>query len=300
MTGTRTADRAGVPSVAEGQQESLEHRLHPVPPGARAQATAQRRWWRRRASECVWRRVLVLGGTSEIAEALVHELARTQASDVVLAGRDELRMRDVAKRLLAGGCASVRVLNGLDASALASHREILARAFELLGAVDLVILAVGVLGERGGLPQDIAGALEVLDVNALGGASLVMESARALREQRGGTLVVLSSLAAERPRRANAVYGASKAALDGLSQGLADELRPAGVRIMVVRPGFVHTRMTRDLPVPPLACSPQTVAEATIRGLQRGAQTVWAPPALRWAGIAMRIMPRALYRRLSV
>jgi decaprenylphospho-beta-D-erythro-pentofuranosid-2-ulose 2-reductase len=192
------------------------------------------------------------------------------------------------------------VLGGLDASAVGSHRAILAQAFGMLGEVDLVILAVGVLGERGGLPDDIAAALEVLQVNALGSSSLVMESARALSGRGGGTLVVLSSLAAERPRRANVVYSASKAALDGLSQGLADALRLAGVRIVVVRPGFVYTRMTSGLPPPPLACSPETVAKATVRGLNGGAQTVWAPPALRWAGIAMRLMPRALFRRLSL
>jgi decaprenylphospho-beta-D-erythro-pentofuranosid-2-ulose 2-reductase len=244
--------------------------------------------------------VLVLGGTSEIAEAIVRELALDRACDVVLAGRDEAALGTVSERLRAAGCASAEVLGGLDASAVASHRAILARAFELLGQVDLVIVAVGVLGERGGLPDDIAAALEVLEVNVVGSSSLVMESARALREQGGGTLVVLSSLAAERPRRANAVYSASKAALDGLSQGLADALRPAGVRILVVRPGFVHTRMTSGLPTPPFACSPQTVAQATVRGLNRGAQTVWAPPALRWAGVAMRLMPRPLFRRLSL
>jgi decaprenylphospho-beta-D-erythro-pentofuranosid-2-ulose 2-reductase len=243
---------------------------------------------------------VVLGGTSEIAEAIVRHLAVGQACDVALVGRDVAGLKRVSERLLAAGCASAHVLGGLDASAVASHRAILARAFELLGEVDLVILAVGVLGERGGLPEDIAAALEVLEVNALGSSSLVLESARALSERGGGTLVVLSSLAAERPRRANVVYSASKAALDGLSQGLADALRPAGVRIVVVRPGFVHTRMTSGLPAPPFACSPQTVANATVRGLNRGAQTVWAPAALRWAGIAMRLMPRALFRRLSL
>jgi decaprenylphospho-beta-D-erythro-pentofuranosid-2-ulose 2-reductase len=241
-----------------------------------------------------------LGGTSEIAEAIVRELAAGRACDVALVGRDDAGLGKVSERLIAAGCASAHVLGGLDASAVASHRAILARAFELLGDVDLVIVAVGVLGERGGLPEDIAGALDVLEVNTLGGSSLVMESARALTQRGGGTLVVLSSLAAERPRRANVVYSASKAALDGLSQGLADALRPAGVRIVVVRPGFVRTRMTSGLPAPPFACSPQTVAEATVRGLNRGAQTVWAPPALRWAGMAMRLMPRALFRRLSL
>jgi decaprenylphospho-beta-D-erythro-pentofuranosid-2-ulose 2-reductase len=271
------------PSGSEGQADSLTSPADDGP-GAGVQRS----------------RVVVLGGTSEIAEAIVRELAAGQACEVALAGRDEAGLRKVSERLLTAGCASARVLGGMDASAVASHRAIVARAFELLGGVDLVILAVGVLGERGGLPEDIGAALDVLEVNALGSSSLVMESARALSERGGGTMVVLSSFAAERPRRANVVYSASKAALDGLSQGLADALRPAGVRILVVRPGFVRTRMTSGLPAPPLACSPQTVAEATVRGLDRGAQTVWAPPALRWAGIAMRLMTRALFRRLSL
>jgi decaprenylphospho-beta-D-erythro-pentofuranosid-2-ulose 2-reductase len=204
------------------------------------------------------------------------------------------------QRLASAGCERVQTLAGLEAGATTSHRALVTRAFELVGEVDLVILAVGVLGERGGLPEDIAGALDVLEVNVVGTGSLLMESARELRERGRGTLVVLSSIAAERPRRANAVYGASKAALDGLSQGLADALRPAGVRVMVVRPGFVHTRMTHGLPAPPLACSPETVAQATVRGLERGAGTVWAPRALRWVALAIRLLPRPIFRRLSL
>jgi decaprenylphospho-beta-D-erythro-pentofuranosid-2-ulose 2-reductase len=243
---------------------------------------------------------VVLGGTSEIAQAIVRELTDGCFCEVVLVGRDERSLQRVSGQLEATSHVRTQTVAGLEASAVASHRAIVTRAFELLGHVDLVIVAVGVLGERGGLPEDIPSALDVLAVNVLGGGSLVMESARALRERGAGTLVVLSSLAAERPRRTNAVYGASKAALDGLSQGLADELRPSGVRIVVVRPGFVRTRMTRSLPVPPLACSAETVARATVRGIDRGAQTVWAPPALRWVGMLMRVMPRALFRRLSV
>lgn len=199
----------------------------------------------------------------------------------------------------AAGCARVETL-ALEASAPESHRAVLARGIELLGGVDLVILAVGVLGERGGLPEDLRGAVEVLDVNVVGAGSLLLESARALRERGSGTVVVLSSVAAERPRAANAVYCASKAGLDALAQGLADALALTGVRVMVVRPGFVKTRMTRGLPVPPLATDPETVARVTVRGLQRGAQTVWAPAALRWVMALVRLLPRPLFRRLPL
>jgi decaprenylphospho-beta-D-erythro-pentofuranosid-2-ulose 2-reductase len=215
-------------------------------------------------------------------------------------GREAQTLQQAAERLRAAGCGRVQTLAGLEATDPASHRETLAQAFTRLAGVELVIVAVGALGERGGLPDDIGGALEVLSVNVVGAGSLVMESARVLREQGGGTLVVLSSLAAERPRRSNAVYSASKAALDGLSQALADELGEAGIRVVVVRPGFVRTRMTHGLPVPPFASTPDAVAKATVQGLSRGRQTVWAPPAMRWLGLAMRLMPRPLFRRLSL
>jgi decaprenylphospho-beta-D-erythro-pentofuranosid-2-ulose 2-reductase len=249
------------------------------------------------------RRVLVLGGTSEIAAAIVRELAARGPCEVALAGRDEEGLRGAAEQLRRAGCARVETL-ALQARETEGHRAALECGIELLGGVDVVILAVGVLGERGGwdgrAPVDVRGAVEVLDVNVLGAGSLLMESARALRERGSGTIVVLSSVAAERPRAANAVYCASKAGLDALAQGLADALASTAVRVMVVRPGFVRTRMTRGLPVPPLATDPETVARATVRGLERGAQTVWAPAVLRWAMAVVRLLPRPLFRRLPL
>ncbi len=246
-----------------------------------------------------FRRVLVLGGTSEIAAAIVRALAASGPCEVALAGRDEDGLHGAAGRLRKAGCGRVETL-ALEAFETESHRAALARGIELLDGLDLVILAVGVLGERGGLPQDVAGAVEVLEVNTVGAGSLLLESARALRERGHGTIVVLSSVAAERARAANAVYCASKAGLDALAQGLADALASTGVRVMVVRPGFVRTRMTRGLPVPPLATDPETVARATVRGLRRGAQTVWAPAALRWVMAIVRLLPRPLFRRLPL
>ncbi len=259
-------------------------------------------------------RVLVLGGTSEIAAAIVRELAADSPCEVVLAGRDEERLRGAAQGLLREGCRRVETipLEAIPVKAFPlgasrpvsarpdSHREILARGIELLGGVDLVILAVGVLGERGGLPEDVSAAVEVLEVNVVGAGSLLLESVRALREQGQGAVVVLSSVAAERPRAANAVYCAAKAGLDALAQGLADALAGTGVHVLVVRPGFVRTRMTRGLPVPPLATDPQTVARLTVRGLRRGAQTVWAPAALRWVMLVLRVLPRPIFRRLPL
>jgi decaprenylphospho-beta-D-erythro-pentofuranosid-2-ulose 2-reductase len=247
--------------------------------------------------------VLVLGGTSEIATAIVRELAaRGGAAEVVLAGRDEAGLQRTARQLQDAGCASVQTvaLHAGSTPAVGEHGAVIERASELLGGIDLVILAVGVLGERGGLPADIDGAVDVLSVNVVGAGSLLLHSARALREQGSGTIAVLSSVAAERPRASNAVYCASKAGLDALARGLGDALASSGVRVMVVRPGFVTTRMTRGLAVPPLATDPQTVARVTVGGLQRGAETVWAPGGLRWVMAIVRLLPRPLFRRLGI
>jgi decaprenylphospho-beta-D-erythro-pentofuranosid-2-ulose 2-reductase len=244
------------------------------------------------------RRVVVLGGTYEIALAIVRQLQRGAPREVALLGRDRAALSSCAQELRAAGCPRVVELE-LDALETDRHAECVERAFTELGGADIVVLAVGVLGERGGLPQDVAGAVEVMQVNLVGAGSLLIHAARRLREQGGGTIVVLSSVAAERPRRANAVYGASKAGLDALAQGLADDLHEQGVRVLVVRPGFVHTRMTRGLDPAPLASTPEAVAGAVVDGLDRGAQTIWAPRALRLVMLVMRMLPRPLFRRLE-
>jgi decaprenylphospho-beta-D-erythro-pentofuranosid-2-ulose 2-reductase len=244
------------------------------------------------------RRVVVVGGTSEIALAIVRELQSSAPREVVLIGRDPRGLQSAVEGLIAAGCPSVSALE-LDALQTESHERIVGEAFDRLGGVDIAILAVGVLGERGGLPDDVGGAIEVLQVNVVGAGSLLIQLARRLRERGGGALVVLSSVAAERPRRGNVVYGASKSGLDSLAQGLGDALYEDGVRVLVVRPGFVHTRMTRGLDPAPLATTAEGVAAAVIRGLERGAHTVWAPPRLRWLMLTARMLPRAVFRRMK-
>jgi len=241
--------------------------------------------------------MLVIGGSSQIAAAIAGELARDGVREAVLAGRSQSALDAAAAELRAAGAARVETVP-LDALDTGGHRAALERAFELLGEVDVAVLAVGVLGARGGLPSDIPAAVDVLRVNTVGAGSLLMETARLMRTQGHGTIVVLSSVAAELPRASNAVYCASKAGLDALARSLDDELREEGVRVMVVRPGHVRTRMTAGLPEPPLTTSPAVVARATSRGLRRRARTVWAPGALRFVAAALRALPHAIFRRL--
>jgi decaprenylphospho-beta-D-erythro-pentofuranosid-2-ulose 2-reductase len=238
-------------------------------------------------------RVLLLGGSSEIGLAIVRRLARDGPVRPYLLGRDDARLQDAAAQLRSENFSDVQV-ELLDAAALESHEAAVAEAFQRGGGFDVAVLAVGVLGAQDGLDADPITATEVMHVNFTGTGSLLMACMRAMRRQGSGTVVVLSSVAAERPRAGNAVYGAAKAGLDSLAQGLADAARAGGPRVLVVRPGFVSTRMTRGLDPAPFATTPEEVAEATVRGLSGRAHTVWVPGKLRVVFSLLRHLPRAI------
>ncbi|MGI8572509.1 MAG: SDR family NAD(P)-dependent oxidoreductase [Solirubrobacteraceae bacterium] len=244
-------------------------------------------------------RVLLVGGTSEIGLAIVRRLAVDRPVRVTLLGRDRVRLEQALTGLDRGQGVEGEV-DELDAEDLATHSEVIERAFSRAGGFDLVVLAVGLLGAQAGLDADPAQAVRVMRVNFLGSGSLLMESLRRLRERGAGTLVVLSSVAGERVRASNAVYGAAKSGLDALAQGLADATADSGVRVLVVRPGFVRTRMTAGLAPAPMAVSAEEVAEATVGALSGTAHTVWVPGRLRLVFAVLRHLPRGIWRRLPL
>jgi decaprenylphospho-beta-D-erythro-pentofuranosid-2-ulose 2-reductase len=235
---------------------------------------------------------LLIGGTSEIGLAIVRRLGANEPLRVSLLGRDPERVAAVAATF--ERCD----YEVIDAEALGTHEEVIARAFGRAGGFDVVVLAVGVLGGQEGLDTDRSVFERVMSVNFLGSGSLLLAALAALRRQGRGTMIVLSSVAAERARRSNAIYGAAKAGLDALAQGLADSLVGTGVRVLVVRPGFVRTRMTAGLAAAPLATTAEAVAEATAKALAGRAHTVWVPRSLRYVFAALRHLPRPIYRRL--
>jgi decaprenylphospho-beta-D-erythro-pentofuranosid-2-ulose 2-reductase len=245
------------------------------------------------------RRVLLVGGSSEIALAIARRLAADWPLAPYLVGRDRPRLEEAAAELERAGTAHAEV-EVLDADDLDSHEPTIARVFERAGRFDVVVIAVGVLGAQDGLQAQRDEALEVMRVNFLGAGSLLLSCLRHLRDQGSGTLVVLSSVAAERPRASNAIYGAAKAGLDALAQGLADATAGSGARVLVVRPGFVRTRMTEGLPPAPLATTPEAVAEATVRALDGRAHTIWVPRTLQLMFAVLRHLPRRLFRRLPL
>ena len=241
--------------------------------------------------------VLVLGGTSEIALATVRRLAERRLRTVVLAGRDTARLSSASADLQRAGVQHVEVA-GFDALDVASHGQLVEELWSQHGDFDLVLLAFGVLGDQERDERDAGAALQVLDVNFRGAVSVGIPLAQKLRAQGHGCIAVLSSVAGERARRANFVYGASKAGLDAFYQGLADSLVGTGVQVVVVRPGFVHTRMTAGRPAAPFSTTPDRVAADIVRGVARGSVTVWSPGILRPVMSALRHLPRPIFRKM--
>jgi decaprenylphospho-beta-D-erythro-pentofuranosid-2-ulose 2-reductase len=239
--------------------------------------------------------LLVLGGSSDIAMSTARQLVARRTRTVFLAGRPSPALDASADELRALG-AEVTVLD-FDAADTADHAEVLGRAFAD-GDIDVVLLAFGILGDQARDERDPAAAAKVAQVNYVGAVSSSLVCAQHLRAQGHGALVVLSSVAGERARRANFIYGSTKAGLDAFAQGLGDSLRGSGVHVMVVRPGFVHTRMTAGMRPAPLATSPEAVAGVVLEGLRRGAHTVWAPGSLRFVMAGVRHLPRPLFRLL--
>ncbi|MFF4173183.1 SDR family NAD(P)-dependent oxidoreductase [Streptomyces sp. NPDC001744] len=241
--------------------------------------------------------LLVLGGTSGIGLATARRLIARRTRTVRLAGRPSPALTAAAGSLRALG-AEVRTVP-FDALDPASHGERLGGVFAE-GPVDMVLLAFGVPGDQARDETDPAAAVRVAGTNYTGAVSAGLVCAGALQAQGHGSLVVLSSVAAERARRADFIYGSSKAGLDAFAQGLGDALHGTGVHVMVVRPGPVRPGRAGGRPGEPFASTPEEVATAIERGLRRRAETVWVPGVLRPVMAAVRHVPRPLFRRLPV
>jgi decaprenylphospho-beta-D-erythro-pentofuranosid-2-ulose 2-reductase len=241
---------------------------------------------------------LILGGGSDIALATARLLVADRTRTVVLAARRPERLQDAVESLRAAGAGAVEAV-AFDAIDTDSHVGFVDDVFGRFGDIDVVLLAFGVLGDQRAAEADPRAALEVVRTNYVGAVSVAIPVANRLRAQGHGLLVVLSSVAAERPRRANFVYGSSKAGLDAFAQGLGDSLVGTGARVLVVRPGFVRTKMTAGMPDAPFSTTPETVAAAIVEALRTDAHTVWVPAKLRWLMAVLRHLPRPVFRRIA-
>jgi decaprenylphospho-beta-D-erythro-pentofuranosid-2-ulose 2-reductase len=168
------------------------------------------------------------------------------------------------------------------------------------GDIDVAVIAFGQLGDQEQLAGDPDAVAALGRVNYVAPVAVGTALATRLRRQGHGVIVALSSVAGERARASNFVYGSTKAGLDAFFSGLADSLAGTGVSVLVVRPGFVRSKMTEGLAAAPLATTPEAVAEAIVTGVRKGRHTVWVPGAMRWVMSGLRHTPRAVFRKLPV
>ncbi|WP_211786164.1 SDR family NAD(P)-dependent oxidoreductase [Kitasatospora viridis] len=239
-------------------------------------------------------RILLLGGASEIGQEILKALDAPPGSEVVLAGRDQQRMAELGAGL---PHFTVRTVP-YDATDLDGHRRLVDELFAE-GPIDLVVSAAGLLTPQAELDADPRAAGTLIETNLTGHVTTLLAAVPHLRAQGRGLIVVLSSVAAVRPRRANFVYGAAKAGLDAFARGLADSLHGSGVRVLLVRPGFVIGRMTEGMPPAPAATTPAAVGAAVAAAVRSGASVVWVPRSLGVLSHGLRLLPRPLWRRLK-
>jgi decaprenylphospho-beta-D-erythro-pentofuranosid-2-ulose 2-reductase len=246
-------------------------------------------------------RVLLLGGTSEIGLAILSAIgtgpghALGPGTEVILAGRDPQRLEAAGKALNLPGTVTVA---RYDAMEVASHQ---AFADEICagGVPDLVIAAAGVLIPQKEAERDVRLAADMIETNFTGHVTTLLALGEHMRRRGSGTIVVLSSVAAVRPRKFNPVYGAAKAGLDAFARGFADELHGSGVRVLLVRPGFVTGRMTVGMQPTPMATTSEAVGAAVAAGLRGNKSSVWVPAPLAGLATAMRLVPRPVWRKID-
>lgn len=240
--------------------------------------------------------VLLVGGTSEIGQAIIERLAQGgRLQRVVLLGRNEAALEASAELLRDRGIEAYVVV--ADLAGEIDAPVLTARCFDS-GDIDVAILAAGITPDTS-VETDSAYARDVAMVNFVSQMQLGTEVVQRLRLQGHGALVVISSVASERPRADNYVYGATKVGLDAWANGLADALADEPLRVLVIRAGMVRTRMSAGHKEAPFTCDPQDVAEAVAKNLTRGPATVWVPAQLRVLMSGLRHAPRPVFRRVS-
>jgi len=245
-------------------------------------------------------RVVIVGATSGIGRALASEFARRSAHELILAARDLGEATLVASDISIRFAARCRPAL-FDICDYAQHENVLLN-WTNGGPIEGLVLTVGLLSDQGEAETALGVARQMIEVNFTACAMFLLVAARFFSRQGRGFICVIGSVAGDRGRRSNYIYGASKGALAILTEGLRARLSPSGVRVTLVKPGFVDTRMTfgsvRQGSL--LLVPPETAARQIYNAIVRGKTEAYVPPYWKYIMMAIRWMPRAVFQRLSL
>lgn len=243
-------------------------------------------------------RILIIGATSAMAEACAR-LWAARGAQLHLVGRDADRLQAQAADLRTRGAAAV-TCGLLDVTDFERHAMVLDAASAELGGVDVVLLAHGTLGDQRAAEQSVSEMLNQIRANGLSVLALLTDLANRLQAQGHGTIAVIGSVAGDRGRQSNYVYGASKALVASFLQGLRNRLHPFGVRVLTIKPGFVDTPMTAHLRKGLLWVSPRRVAGDIVGSIDRGRDVLYTPFFWRWIMLLIRALPETVFKRLKL
>ena len=242
--------------------------------------------------------VLVLGATSAIARATM-ELWAQKGFELFLVARDGQKLDAIGKDLETRFQRQFHT-RVADLDQFEGHEPLIDEAFGSLGNLDMVLVAHGVLGDQNRAEQDWGHASDLLVTNFMSYASLLTHVAKRMEEQGHGVLAVISSVAGDRGRASNYVYGSAKAGLSALLGGLRNRLFRRGVHVVTIKPGFVSTPMTAHLRQGPLFAKPETIAKAIVRGVAKKKNVVYAPFWWFWVMLVIRLIPEFIFKRLKL
>ena len=242
--------------------------------------------------------ILVIGATSAIARS-VSRLYAVENAKLFLLARDEERLRESAADLKLRGASSVKALN-YTAESTNKHSAIVEAAVESLGSIDIALICHGNLPNQEECQEDYEKAEDAIRVNGLSVISLCTEIVNRLRKQKKGTLAVITSVAGERGRQSNFVYGAAKSMVSTYLQGLRGSLVTDNVNIVDVRPGLLDSPMTAHLKKGPLWSSPESIASSIVKGIGKKRHVIYAPSYWRLIMLLVCVIPENIFKRIKI
>ena len=244
------------------------------------------------------KRVLILGATSAIARATARIFAE-RGDRLFLVARDDAKLEATAQDLRSRGAEGVDYASA-DLADDTRHEALVEEAIQTLGGLDIVLIAYGTLPDQKALEGSFKDTQEALQVNFTSVVSLLTLLANRLEAQRSGTLAVISSVAGDRGRASNYVYGTAKGALSLFVQGLRNRLHGAGVHVLTIKPGFVDTPMTAEVKKNVLFAKPEQIAAGIVAAIDKKREVVYLPFFWRWLMLVIRALPEPLFKRLKL